>query len=370
MKIVFLSNYFNHHQKPFSDEMYALIGDDYCFIETKQMEANRIALGWRMDSLPEYVFQTYSDLNKCKKKINDADVVITGSAPEYLLLRRKIKNKIIVRYSERPFKKIPSKVKFLIKFLREKINNPLWNHIYLLCASAYTAEDYKKLHLFKDKTYKWGYFPALKTYNNVDDLLGRKKRKSILWVARFIDWKHPEMIIKLALNLREMNKQFSITMIGCGELENEVKKCVEENDLNDSVSFVGSVSPEMVRDYMEQSEIFISTSDRNEGWGAVINEAMNSCCAVVANRQIGAAPFLIKNGENGVLYESYDDLCENVVKLLENDDFRRSLSRSAYNTICNLWNPQKAAENCLVLCESLLKKGECNAFDCGPCSRC
>lgn len=370
MKIVFLSNYFNHHQKPFSDEMYSLIGEDYCFIETKQMEANRIALGWQMETLPSYVFRTYSDFKECKKKINDADVVITGSAPEYLLSYRKIKGKIIIRYSERPFKKIPSKINFLKRFLIEKIFNSLWNPIYLLCASAYTAEDYKQLHLFMDKTYKWGYFPALKTYDSAENLISRKKRKSILWVARFIDWKHPEIMIQLALKLQRMNIPFNITMIGCGELENEIKQSVKSNGLDDTFSFVGSVPPEIVRDYMEQSEIFISTSDRNEGWGAVINEAMNSCCAVIANKQIGAAPFLIENGKNGIFYETFDELCENVAKLLENDECRYSLSHSAYTTICNLWNPKVAAKNCLVLCDSLLKNGTCDVFVDGPCSRC
>ena len=36
-----------------------------------------------------------------------------------------------------------------------------------------------------------------------------------------------------------------------------------------------------------------------EGWGAVVNEAMNSGCAVVADHMIGAAPWLIRQGENG-----------------------------------------------------------------------
>lgn len=36
MKIVFLSNYFNHHQKPFSDAMVTLIGEDYIFIANRR----------------------------------------------------------------------------------------------------------------------------------------------------------------------------------------------------------------------------------------------------------------------------------------------------------------------------------------------
>ena len=45
---------------------------------------------------------------------------------------------------------------------------------------------------------------------------------------------------------------------------------------------------------MEESEIYLVTSDRKEGWGAVVNEAMNSGCAVVADHMIGAAPWMIR----------------------------------------------------------------------------
>ena len=112
MKIVFLSNYFNHHQEPFSDEMFVLLGEDYCFIEAERMEQERVALGWQMKNLPQYVLQLYVDAEKCQSKINSADVVITGSAPEYLLNYRKKNNLLIIRYSERPLKKIPSCFEF------------------------------------------------------------------------------------------------------------------------------------------------------------------------------------------------------------------------------------------------------------------
>ena len=40
-----------------------------------------------------------------------------------------------------------------------------------------------------------------------------------------------------------------------------------------------------------------------DGWGAVANEAMNSACALVAGHMIGAVPYLIRQGENGLIYE-------------------------------------------------------------------
>ena len=34
MKAVFISNYINHHQIPFSNALYEQLGDDYHFIQT------------------------------------------------------------------------------------------------------------------------------------------------------------------------------------------------------------------------------------------------------------------------------------------------------------------------------------------------
>ena len=49
MNIVFLSNYFNHHQKPLSDELFSLLKGNYYFIETMPIEEERVNLGWRND---------------------------------------------------------------------------------------------------------------------------------------------------------------------------------------------------------------------------------------------------------------------------------------------------------------------------------
>ncbi len=76
--------------------------------------------------------------------------------------------------------------------------------------------------------------------------------------------------------------------------------------MTDVIPFVFQ-GPEEVRAAMERSEIYLVTSDRKEGWGAVVNEAMNSGCAVVADHMIGAAPWLIRQGENGWMYRDGEE---------------------------------------------------------------
>ena len=320
-RIVFLSNYFNHHQKPFSDCMYDLIGDGYSFVETDEMSQERKSLGYHT-TYPDYVikhdqFEVRKD--EIIKLINEADAVITGSAPNWLIKERKKKGALVLKYSERPFKKIDSLWKRPLRYIKWHLENPKKSNVYLLCASAYTAQDYASYGLFKGKTFKWGYFPEFLSYDE-EQLIEQKEEGSIMWCARFIDWKHPEKAVELAKRLKQAGYKFKLNMIGNGEMLEEIKDKIKDLDLEDCVYALGSMKPEEVRTYMEKSQVFIFTSDRQEGWGAVLNEAMNSGCAVVADKDIGSAPYLIKNDQNGLLYDgSIEDLERAVRFILDNE---------------------------------------------------
>ena len=242
----------------------------------------------------------------------------------------------------------------------------------MLCASAYAPADFAKMLSFVDKTYKWGYFTELKKYNDVERLMCEKHKNSILWCSRFIPLKHPEFVVEVAKRLKAEGYEFELNMIGNGELEESTKELIEREGVADRVKMLGSMKPEQVREHMEKSEIFLFTSDRNEGWGAVMNESMNSACAVVANSAIGSVPFLISDGENGYMYKDgdVDDLYNKVKKLLDNADERKQIGKNAYKTMIEEWNAENAAEKFIALCEKMLS-GEYKPFpyDSGVCSK-
>ena len=106
---------------------------------------------------------------------------------------------------------------------------------------------------------------------------------------------------------------------------------------------------------MEESEIYLVTSDRKEGWGAVVNEAMNSGCAVVADHMIGAAPWMIRQRENGILYHDgcEQQLQEYVAELLQDPAECRRLGEAAQRTVRMEWNARTAAERLVRLCREM-----------------
>ena len=209
-----------------------------------------------------------------------------------------------------------------------------------------------------------------KTYEEVGALISGKQAGSILWCARMIDWKHPEVPILIAERLKNSGFSFRLNMIGCGPMQQQLEEMIKCKGLESHVFLLGSMSPQHVRSEMEKSEVFLFTSDRNEGWGAVLNEAMNSACAVVASHAIGSVPFLINDKENGLIYKdgSIDEIYRHVVCLLTAPALRRSISEKAYFTIVNEWNAKNAAHRFLRLAEEIISGKTPQPFEKGLCS--
>ena len=153
-------------------------------------------------------------------------------------------------------------------------------------------------------------------------------------------------------------------------MSEQLKSMREKEGLKAQVNLLGAMPPEKVLDAMRKSEIFLFTSDRNEGWGAVLNEAMSAGCAVVASGEIGSVPYLIANGENGLVYDRKDKnaLLASVKRLIDNPALRRKIQKNAYETIKDVWNAEVATDRLLHLIDCI-KNGTETGYKSGPCSR-
>lgn len=376
MKVTFISCFLSPHQIPFSNEMYKQLGDNYKFISTEMLGEHRIKMGWDTSNKFPYEIKTYesnSNLEKAIKLVNESDVVIIGSASDKFIEERLKRGKLTFKYSERLYKEGLS-----LKKIPRAICGAWLHHgrfqkypIYMLCASAYTSSDLAIFNNYKNRTYKWGYFPQFKEYN-IKSLLELKKNSKveILWVGRLISWKHAEDAVKIAINLNKEGYDFNLNIIGTGECENYLKDIIIKNKIEDKVKLLGAIHTDDIRQYMEKANIFLFTSDFNEGWGAVLNEAMNSVCAVVASHAIGSVPFLLKHGENGLIYRygDMDDFYKNVKILMDDRNLQLKLGENAYHTLKNSWNEKEATKRFLELSKNLLLGRDIEFTD-GPCSR-
>lgn len=377
MRLVFCSNFMNHHQLPFCLQMVRNENVEFTFVATEPIPEDRLRLGYaNLNKSYPWIICTYDSAQALQQAfhiIREADAVIIGSAPAFLLKERCRANGLIFRYSERIFKDAGDS-RFPKAFLRRVAYFKRGYHkknVHLLCASAYTASDYARLGFFQGRAYKWGYFPEVKVHEDMPALMKAKQPNSILWVARMIPLKHPELPILAAKRLLKEGHHFTLRMIGIGPMEEEMKALIKENGLEKHVHLLGAMSPEEVRVHMEHSEVFLFTSNRAEGWGAVMNEAMNSGCAVLASHVIGSVPFLLKNGENGLIYRDgdFEDFYAQLRNLLQDHDRTARLGENAYETMLREWSAEVAAQRLLQLTNSLILENKGDVFEDGPCSR-
>lgn len=365
MTLTFVSNYINHHQIPVSNELYRLLGEDYAFVQTEPVEKERLRMGWQDESgRLSYLRLFYEEDEKCRKLILESDMVIFGGTDEESYIQPRLAaGKPVLRYSERIYKSGQWKV-VSPRGLKKKYEDHTRYRkapVYLLCAGGYVASDFHLVRAYPDKMFKWGYFPATKRLGELEKGALLKKHGegtvSLMWAGRFLDWKHPELPVLLAEYLKKKGYDFHLSLVGGGEMEEEVKRMISEKGLEREVALCGYLQPAQVREMMEQTQIYLFTSDYKEGWGAVLNEAMNSGCAVLASHGIGAVPFLLRHGENGLIFESGNlkDMEEKAELLLKDSLKRRRLGEAAYDTIVREWNAELAADRLVELAEKVLE---------------
>lgn len=375
MKLVFFSNYLNHHQVLVADELHHLLGDEYTFVATMPRNEKELKGGADYSSRPYCILAGESEEahRKALKLAREAEVCVFGAcSQEYAVARAQQENcGLAFELGERWLKKgwlnilSPTLRTWWKNYHRYYKNKPFFK----LCCSAFAAQDDEKLHAYKGRHYKWGYFTAVPETRDGSQIKSQNKKHRILWCARFIDWKHPELAIKLAERLKRHGYSFEMTLIGNGDIH---KKCVhlaEQSNVTDVITFAGSMPNQEVLKAMTQHDIFLFTSDKNEGWGAVSNEAMSNQCCLVASDKIGSTPYLIHDGENGLSFKtnSLDSLYEKVSFLLDNPERLREMAERGYQDMENLWNPKNAA-SCLLQLIDDLKKGRVCSIKQGPCS--
>lgn len=379
MTISFFSNFLNSHQLPFCEEIIRKIGEEnFRFVACTKMDADRVQMGWEdMNETRPFVVKTYdASGNGYKEALRlavESDVAIMGSAPLDFTEARMRTNKLTFQYCERLLKLgrkafiMPGFYRSIYcRFIKYRKKNQ-----YVLCASAYTAPDLEKFGWPRNKCFKWGYFPEInKAEPRDNEKCGLKyKGVTILWAGRLVGWKHPEVAIRLADSLKSSERSFTMRIIGDGEKLDSLKQEINDKNLDDYITLLGSQPHEVVLDEMHKADIYLFTSDRNEGWGAVLNEAMSAGCAVVASDAIGSTPFLIKDGENGYMYRDGDmgDLLQKVCSLIDNPQKRNLFSVEAIKTISNEWSIENATNNLIKLIYGLQNDGK-TPIESGPCS--
>lgn len=152
-----------------------------------------------------------------------------------------------------------------------------------------------------------------------------------LYAGKFEEKKDPIILIKTALNLANNNMKFIFA--GDGELKT---KLVEMANNNTNILFLPFINQSKMPLLYRLADVFVLPSKGpGETWGLAINEAMACSKAIVASNKVGCAIDLVKDGENGYIFEAQNQQeLESILKRISKDKCK-SLGEQSLEVIKN-----------------------------------
>lgn len=388
MKLVFYSIVLNNHQSSVADELWRITNHQYRFVELANLQRSENKGGTRDYNDCPYLVRAWQSEEARQEAMTlacTADVCVFSGVESLPYQKERLRlGKLSFDMSERWLKRGISNV-FSPTIFR-MLFAYYWGQwrkkpLYKLCCSAFAARDHYLLGTYKGKCYKWGYFTSVVRRDCEVSANSEPNITPLMWCSRYLILKHPELPILMAARLKKKCYHFVLEMYGAGEYEESTKRLAQELRVDDVVRFCGTkANDELIAD-MRRHEIFLFTSDKNEGWGAVANESMANGCVLVASDAIGSTPYLVKDYITGLCFrsprtsssfdcpdiESLNSLCEKVEWLLDNPNERIKIQKQGMTLMQEVWSPQEAARRLLILIDCL-QQGKKSVFNDGPCS--
>jgi len=187
----------------------------------------------------------------------------------------------------------------------------------------------------------------------------RNKKLTILHVGRICKEKKIEIILSAFEKVHEkIDSKLIITSDGPDK--KRLEKLCRELKIEKDVIFTGYVPNKELLKLYSTADIFVSASD-TETQGLVILEAMTCGCPVIVRNALGFKDF-VQNRKNGILFNTWDELIENILLIKKDSRLRNKLIKNGYETVkkFNISDCVEKMEG--IYKESLDEKRESNAL--------
>jgi len=168
---------------------------------------------------------------------------------------------------------------------------------------------FEKAGFPKEKLFHWGYFteePVL--FNDGNLKYGVKNKASILFVGTINKNKNILGLVSIVKKYLDLFDNF--TIIGVGPLENELKNAIQDNK---NIKYIGKLPNSQVQVLMQDFDMLILPSFY-DGWGAVVNEALQNGMRVICSEHCGASSLLDNKNRGEVFYFRKGDNLDTVLK--------------------------------------------------------
>lgn len=179
----------------------------------------------------------------------------------------------------------------------------------------------------------------------------------ILFSSKLTSRKRPMDLLSAFDRLRSERIHAALVFAGSGEAEQALRDYVERHRVSD-VYFLGFRNQRELPAIYAAADLFVLPSE-NEPWGLVINEAMCAGLPILASREIGAAPDLVKDGYNGFTFQAgnVEELVQHLRSLISNPSLRQQMGEHSL-TLISEWNYERCVRGIRAALESLRMQRE------------
>jgi glycosyltransferase involved in cell wall biosynthesis len=158
--------------------------------------------------------------------------------------------------------------------------------------------------------------------------------------------------LKLALS---QNPRLHLLIVGAGELMGCARQFAAENNL--PVSFVGFLNQTEITSAYVAADCLILSSDHDETWGLVVNEAMVCGLPAIVSDRVGCGPDLVKNGETGdtFAFGAVDALSRSMLAMAQDRDRMIAMGERAKSRVLRHYTVENAVEGTIQAVEAVLR---------------
>ena len=169
------------------------------------------------------------------------------------------------------------------------------------------------------------------------------KSNRLITVSRFDKRKNHEKVIMAIRNLKELYPSIIYMCVGYGEEENNIKKLVDELNLNNQVIFVKNISNNLKNALVAKSNIFIMPSIIHkksvEGFGIAFIEAAQHGIPSIGGKDGGASDAIIHE-KTGLICDgnNLEEVYASIDQLLKNHTYKEYGKLAKENSQKFHWN--------------------------------
>lgn len=361
--ILCVAPFYNPYILPIYDEMAMHKEVEVVRVSLRSLPPARRKLGWpEMAPDAPYLqpWRSLRDRQAYYEALLQADVAVMPGFFHFYTLPfhhwlRRLTGKVTLLWSE-PFLGHPrtlsqSAIRGVVKKL---LLLPCNSAKYHLLATGYGSEsDWCLMGMTRWKAWIFCFAtsPQVKRPNDVS----RRRRNEIhiLYCGSLIHRKGVDLLINALGNSNIRRLNWRLTLVGDGDMRSQLEAAANGLGIGDRVTFTGALSSTQCQEVLRTGHMLVLPS-RYDGWGAVVNEAMEWGMAVVVSDAVGARRPLVVDGVNGRVFRNDDaeSLASVLFELLADRSRIQAMGEASKQRIL-LFRPSEVARRLAVLCSAL-----------------